>query len=371
MIKSILKRQLFCVILLVSAVFFFQDFSLAHKQNNGIILKDEAMSFVPKEFYIDSVNDERPDRNAIAWILPSATTASSSKPYAVDLQGGGLPAITRFLNHNLPVNKKLHPIAVSIKEFKATESSASTPGRVDGHITLMMAFYLERGDAGKIHLLDYHGNATYNRTAGPPQEIEPSLRHLLVNGMVYLNTWMNQQAGTNIKLAKAVKINFTDYEESPEGDSIYYSAKRPLKWDDFQSKIAASRYDAEVFPTIGYDEHTEVNGGIINVTLAIKVVLPKSAAWARDGSRNDYTLNHEQRHFDIVKIVAERLKQKINSEHLTIANYEGIINFEYLEAYREMTRLQKQYDDETRHGSDRSAQQQWNERIDKELTLGH
>jgi hypothetical protein len=32
-----------------------------------------------------------------------------------------------------------------------------------------------------------------------------------------------------------------------------------------------------------------------------------------------------------------------------------------------MDSLQKQYDDETRHGADEQAQRQWNERIDKDL----
>jgi hypothetical protein len=178
---------------------------------------------------------------------------------------------------------------------------------------------------------------------------------------------MNQQAGTNSKLAKAVKITFTDYSEKPEGDSIYYSVSRPLTWDDFQSKIPNHRFDAEVFPTVGYNERKEVINSVINVGLEIKVCLPKSAAWVKDGNRNNYTLNHEQRHFDIVKIAAGHFKKKIDAENLTVSNYEGIINFEYLETYREMNSLQKQYDDETLHGADQSAQQRWNERIDQEL----
>jgi len=47
----------------------------------------------------------------------------------------------------------------------------------------------------------------------------------------------------------------------------------------------------------------------------------------------------------------------------------GPINVEYLEALREATRMQKQYDAETRHGQNRTVQAQWNEQIDKELRL--
>ena len=188
--------------------------------------------------------------------------------------------------------------------------------------------------------------------------------------MEYINTWMNQQANTNIKLAKGVKISFTDFTEKPEGDTIYYSFARPLTWNDFQSKIPADKekYEAEVFPSFGYEEKTQLVNGIINIRLAVKASLPKSACWVKENSRNSYTLNHEQRHFDLAKIVTEHFKKKLKAaDDLTVENYDGPINVEYLESYREMHNLQKQYDDETHHGIDHSAQQRWNEKIDKEL----
>lgn len=348
----------------------FSGFQSAAKQNDNIILKDEPVPATPKEFYVANVVDERDDRSAVAWLVTSASAQNQSKTYPVDLQGGGLNAIKKFIGHNLPRNIALRPVAIGLKKFMVTETTL-TGGGVEGHVALVMSFNLMQDDDEMLHLLDYKSNAIYTRTAGPPQEIEPTLRHMLETGLVYLNTWMNQQAAVNIKLARAVKINFSDYQEKSEGDSIYYAANRPLTWSDFKSKTPSGRFDAQVFPTIGYDENTEVIKGVINVNLAIKVCLPKSAAWVKEGSRNDYVLNHEQRHFDIVKIVAEHFKHQINAENLTVDNYEGIINSDYLDAYREMDTLQKQYDNETRHGMDQFAQQRWNERIDKELRLVH
>ena len=330
-------------------------------------MHDEPIPVTPKEFYVANVIDERDTRTAIAWILPVGSTQSNQpKAYPVDFQGGGFVAVKQFIDHNLPCNKALRPVVISLKKFMVTES-ALPGGIVEGHVTLIMSFDMEHGDDEILHLADYNGSAIYIRNAGPPQEIEPTLRHVLESGLVYLNTWMNQQAGTNIKLAKAVKVSFTDYTEKPEGDTIYYAIERPLRWDDFQSKIADSRFAAEVMPTIGYDEQTQLTRGIVELNLAIKVCLPKSACWVKEGSRNDYTLNHEQRHFDIAKIAAEHFKQKIKAENLSVSNYDGPVNVDYLDAYREMDTLQKQYDNETRHGTDQSAQQRWNERIDKEL----
>jgi hypothetical protein len=352
------------IIMLVFATVVFSSFQPIPKQTTDIILKDEKLSITPAEFYIANVVDDRNDRTAVALLLPAANNQQKLNP--VDLHGGTLAAIKQFINHNLPANKSLRPVVIRLKEFKVIES-ALAGGRIEGHVSLGLSFGLYKGEYSELQLADYNGNAVYNRSAGPSQDIEPTLRHLLENSLIYINTWMDRQAGSNIKLAKAARVTFTDYTEKPEGDTIYYAVNRPLTWYDFQSKIPSGRYDAEIFPTIGYDEYTKVANGIINVKLAIKVSLPKSACWVKSGSANDYTLNHEQRHFDIAKIVAEHFKQKIKAENLPVDNFEGPVNMDYLDAYREMDSLQKQYDDETRHGIDQSAQQKWNVRIDKEL----
>jgi predicted secreted Zn-dependent protease len=101
--------------------------------------------------------------------------------------------------------------------------------------------------------------------------------------------------------------------------------------------------------------------------MSMKVYLPKSDCWVRNRGLDDYALDHEQRHFDIAKIVAAHFKQKIIAINLPPDNYDGEINVEYLETLRELHRMQMQYDKETRHGSNRHSQEQWGEKIDREL----
>jgi hypothetical protein len=353
------------VFILIFIAITLAPFQPIIKQIDNIVLTDERLSVVPREFYVANVIDDRTDRSAIAWLLPAGKNAQP-KTYPVDLKGGVLPALKQFVNNSLPRNTKLRPVIIYLKKLSVKE--ALLPGsRVEGRINVMFSFSLDNEGDDMVHLTDYKGNAVYNRGTLQTSDIEPTLRHVLVNGLLYINTWMNQQAESNIKLARGVKVSFTDYTEKPEGDSIYYTVKRPLIWSDFLSKVPDSKYDAEVFPTLGYVEHIEIVKGIINLHLAVKVCLPKSASWAKEGSKNDYTLNHEQKHFDIVKIEAEHFKQKIKAHNLTIGNYDGPINEAYLDAYREMNNLQKQYDTETHHGTDTSEQQKWNGRIDKEL----
>jgi hypothetical protein len=338
----------------------------AQKITAPIVLINEQLPVITKEFYVANVADDRDDQREVAWLLPvSAAGAIPASQYTADLKGGTLAALKQFVNFALPPNRSLRPVVIHIRKLRI-EESVLPGGSVEGKLKISLSFYLQKEDQ-QIHLIDYTGSAGYNRPAGQMIDVEPVLRHALQYGLTYFNTWINREADTNIKLAKGARIIFTDYTEQPEGDTIYYSAKRPLRWDDFRAKPIGGKYEAEVFPSIGYTEEVEVLKGIVNVKLAVKAYVPKSACWVKPDSRNDYSLNHEQRHFDIVKIIAERFKQKLRAEKLTVDNYDGPINVQYLESFHEMNVMQDQYDDETRHGTNTFIQQQWNEKIDKEL----
>jgi hypothetical protein len=351
--------------MLVVIVLLLPQFSKAQKIVAPIILNNEQLPVLPKEFYVATVTDERDDRSAVAWLLPITEATSITSLYKADFKYGAQTAVKQFVNYAIPPDKALRPVIVRIKKLKLAENLLAG-GRVEGKMEVALSFDLKRA-YDNVHLIDYRTSSIYNRTIGQQYDVEPLLRHTLEAGLIYFNTWINREADTNIKLAKGVKLIFTDYSEQPEGDTIYYSAKRPLRWEDFKAAPIGGKYEASVLPSIGYNERVEIVNGIVNIHLAIKTYLPKSASWVRSGSSSDYSLNHEQRHFDIVKIIAERFKQKLMSEKLPVDNYDGYINVDYLEAFREMNMMQDQYDNETGHGTNSYTQQQWNEKIDKEL----
>jgi hypothetical protein len=91
-------------------------------------------------------------------------------------------------------------------------------------------------------------------------------------------------------------------------------------------------------------------------------------SWVKDHARDAYSLNHEQRHFDIAKLVAEQFKQQVHPDSLTAEDHKSILHWKYLDAYREMNRLQEQYDDETGHGTNATEQARWNRYIDRALS---
>lgn len=353
----------------IGAVFtllFLVSYKTPFQKLDQIVLQPQALPIVPKEFYIAKVVDDRAEKSAVAWIFPLVALKQKPALQAVDFKGGSLNAMQDFIFQSLPRDKKLRPILVHVKECKVTEA-ASAPGRIEGKVAVSLAFDL-MNEVDNIHLTDYRLDTKYIRPDNQPVNIVgPALRESFSSALKYFNSWMDSQADHNPSLAKAVKVTIKDYREKPEGDTIYYAVNRPLNWNDFQEKAPNSKYAATVFPSFGFDEKREIVNGIIKIQLSLKIYVPKSACWVKDQDKTDYTLNHEQRHFDIVAIVGKHFEQKIKSLKLPVTNCDGPINYEFYESFREMNHLQDQYDAETQHGINTSAQERWNKRIDDDL----
>jgi len=330
-----------------------------------IKLLPEKIAINPTEFYIKSVTDDRIEKSAVANLFLSESEGKTVF-YSLDLDGGGYEAIRNFMFQSIERNPLLRPINIRIKEFIVTET-LSGGNRINGVANLVFTFDLEK-EYGDVPLTEYRTAAKYTRSSNTFSIVENTLRKLLGNSLKFINIWMNKEAPLNIKLATGVKISFKNYLEQ-HSDTVYYEPSRPLIWDDFRDKVRDSRYNAAIFPSFGYDQRNQLENGIISIELTLKVFVVKSASWAAPDKVNSYSLNHEQRHFDLVKLVAWRFKDKLLAESLTPDNYQGIINFEYVEFYREMNKIQEKYDMQTRHGTNLVMQEHWNRKIDKDLLL--
>ncbi|RZL13662.1 MAG: hypothetical protein EOO89_17175 [Pedobacter sp.] len=284
-----------------------------------------------------------------------------------DLKGPEAMVLTKFIADNLPKNPSLKPVVIDIKELRVTES----PGKanlVNGEIKIALTFSLRKEETSQ-HLLNYTGGVKYTRLATNKVALEQHLRNLDKSAMLYFNKWMNDNIGSSRVIASGVKIHFKQFKEDLEGDTIFYASSRPLTWSDFQSKYKRSnKYAALVMPNIAYDQDEKIKDGIIHVTLTLKTFLAKSDCWLGSSYKDDYMLNHEQRHFDVAKIINEQFRKQLLKANLNPDNYEAVINMQYLDSYRDMNKMQKAYDTETSHGLNRAAQQSWNKRIDKLLS---
>ncbi len=334
-----------------------------------IRLMPQPAPFTPKEFHFATVTDQRSERGAIARLVLLA----GQRPQAVDLEGGAAPALEKFINRTFRANKSGRPVAVRILQLKLTE--AAVGNRVTGQLALTLAFdLLDKDDDGSeisTRLTTYRGNASYTRPLNQASVIEPTLRESILTGLKGLDSYMGRESGKNEKLAKTLQVVFADDRDArgPAGDdTVLYSPTRKLTWADFRAvPRPGSRYAAEVFTSFAYQGKSTVKNGVIILNLTAKAYMIKDQSWGRAESKNAYALNHEQRHFDITKIIVERFKRKIHPDSLTLADYNSIIQYQFIESFREMHRLQEQYDNETTHSIDQTAQERWNVWIDKEL----
>ncbi|RFZ95193.1 hypothetical protein D0C36_06605 [Mucilaginibacter conchicola] len=341
-------------------------FAVAQQQNPALIeLRSTAVTVKPTEFYLKEINDERKNKAALGRMqLYKGGPFTSS--YAINFKGGSA-ALISFIKNNTGANYKLRPVILTINELSVNEEPAVN-GAVKGSVKITLAFALE-GTYVPVKLTSYNTTTTYQRPAGPAQYIEPILNKAITNGVSFFDNWVNSQADTNIKLARKVNLSFTDYDENGEGDTIYYKVDRPLKWDDFKAKpLRGSTKGAEIFSYIGYDQSVDVRNSTIFLSIALKSWVAKSACWVLPGMQTDYALNHEQRHFDITRLVTGHFKNRLKTITMAPDTYEGELNTAYLDALRELVSMQKQYDNETSHSGNVTAQEQWNNRIDKELT---
>ncbi|SEB12110.1 hypothetical protein [Pedobacter hartonius] len=230
-----MNRQLFISILLF----------ISFESSGQIVLTDQPIPLKPEGFYISGVTDVRSDKNGIGQILV---------------------AINHYIRHNLHKDQSLSPVLISIKELNILETG-KTDQTIDGRLKLGLSFSLQK-DYGAEHLVDYQAGLHYTRADHLQAALDEYLRTIFNNGLVYFNNWMKDNAGTNRKLAKGVDISFTDYTEKTEGDTIYYSAKRPLTWADFQSTSQPpGRFGAQVIPGIGYTQQVILKPGMVSINL--------------------------------------------------------------------------------------------------------
>jgi hypothetical protein len=331
-----------------------------------IRLQPTQLPFTPTGFYINTVTDQRLERSPAIRLV--VTTDQSAQ--AVELVGGLTGGIREFVSRSLRNDQKLRPIAMRLVQFKLTETASGN--RVSGQFAATIGFDLlgknDDGSEVSTRLTTYRGGASYTRPVGQTAVVEQTIRQSLAASLRSLNEYMKREIDRNEKLATSLRIMFTDDSRITNDDTVHYNATRPLTWADFRAQPrSGSHYAAEVFTSFAYEGRSTVENGIITAQILAKAYMLKNSSWVRSDAMNAYSLNHEQRHFDIARLILERFKRKLTPETLTLADYNSEIQYQFIESFREMNQLQTRYDNETRHGIDQLSQAQWNAKIDTEL----
>lgn len=183
-----------------------------------------------------------------------------------------------------------------------------------------------------------------------------------------------------ILLAPSLVAGADDTLGAPSFDTISETTYRQLTWDDFRGKGQAP-------PGWGRwsrGSYAHINAGLRLGRVEVSVsqegeawratapgirpfaIMDKSFSAVLPGSRNDYTLAHEQLHFDIAETMARRLSVELagltgrgSTVEEARADLEQQVQARFAAGAQALNDLQAQYDGETENGGNKRKQKKW------------
>ncbi|WP_266363761.1 hypothetical protein [Tellurirhabdus rosea] len=345
---------------------FWTYLSAVWQLNPGVIAFSQDPIRTPKPaFSIAAVDDQRPVSASLGTLLtgPQQTVAARF-PESLER------TLSQVLKPGFRADSARVPVVVQVRTFAYSEQ-LRPDGRIDGSFKISLAFKTFR-DQKLVPLTSYTNETKYVRSVSQTAPLGGVARRAVENAMNYLADWLpaNREATA---LVKGVRFVFKDYTQNlKDSDTVFYSPKRPLTWADFGGKPRPGKNGAAVFASFSYEGKPRWINGYLQVELTFKTYVQKSMSWVNPSlaaaDHNGYYLLHEQRHFDLVKLVVERFKQRILvDDDMDAEDYSSRLQFLYLDAFRDMNRRQEQYDAETQHGLLPGEQDRWNRKIMDEL----
>lgn len=326
-----------------------------------VSLSSQGEEISEKRYDIEEVIDLRIKKGKIGDVHDI-----NGKLQVVELKEGLDDEARQFFKRRVnPLGQNVQKIQVRIFELNLVEKAGLKNKVYEGDVQLVIGFF-KKGEFEPLHLVDFTGSIQYRRSPNRMDMIPEVVNKIFLNASEYFDTWMNMQVMNNPNLATEVQLEIIDRVKASHRDTVYYDPNRPLVWGDFADQPRGkSKFNASIFTSFAIQGKTTVEAGKIIQILEIDIYMLPDQSWVK--SPSDYSLNHEQRHFDVVRVVVDRFIDRLQNLRLDPDWYEATINDAFFDAYREMNRLQEIYDKETSHGMDVQAQDRWNRMLDEAL----
>ncbi|SFU13514.1 hypothetical protein SAMN04489724_4238 [Algoriphagus locisalis] len=329
------------------------SFSNSFGQEVILKLKQEDSSGQKRNYFFNQIIDDRV-QESIGQVYDS----DRNKHHAT-FEGKLEEQAKLFYNSLItPSQTPDYNILIKVYNLDLKEIYQANQRGYKGEVQLSLGFFA-LGKGEPVHLVDFNGKANYGRPANQQANVQTSVQQLFANSWNYFDAWFSSQASTNRVLAKTVKLNILDPILPSNKDTVFYDPARPLTWDDFSdSPDPTSSFNATIFSSLSIEGNAEIVAGEIIQTILIKVYMLPDQSWVKKA--DTYGNNHEQKHFDLTRIAADRMIYQLNQADLEPTLFEATLNDIYLDGYREMNKLQELYDGQTRNGLDKEAQARWN-----------
>jgi hypothetical protein len=291
---------------------------------------------------------------------------TNNQLYKAKIKNGLTEGIKTFYHNSIKKSDSDRPILLRVLEFKIEEKQQGSKVAT-GELKIKFSYFLKTSFE-PVHLVDYEAGISYKRSIHRTDLVDQILNRGLKNSLVFMNEWINDQANFNKNLAKTVRLEIIEKKVKIDPDTVFYDQNRMLRWDDFRERPSKpSSFNAAIFTSIAIEGSPFMKEGGVIFPIEVKVYMLPESSWVKAQGKNEYSLNHEQKHFDLTRVVGNRLINKLKSLEVTPENYEAEVNEAFFDSYREMNKLQEIYDARTSHGLDKDAQSRWNEIIDQAL----
>jgi hypothetical protein len=145
----------------------------------------------------------------------------------------------------------------------------------------------------------------------------------------------------------------------------YVSFNSKIDWSLFKGVPNADSLGARI-STFIYLETSKINTWNGTISFKAYARMYPFESWVRPGYADEYTLHHEQTHFNITEICARGLQAELNQMKIKSMK-SSLIQSTYEKWQIKREDLQKQYDFETKSGNDSVSQNLWNQKILAEL----
>lgn len=324
------------------------------------LTKLEGKTLENPGYKIDDVLDKQSNSTSIGSIYNI-----DNQLYKINIKNTISQGIKEFYNKSLPKSENDRAIQIHVVDFKISEKQQSSKV-ASGELKIKFSYFL-KGSFEPVHLVDYVAGISYQRSIHRTDLVNQILNKGVTNSLIFFNDWIKDNATHNRKLAKSVRLEIIEKSRESDQDTVFYDSNRPLTWNDFLDKPnRSSKNNAVIFTSLAMEGNPYIDDGVLILPLEILVYMLPGSSWVRNEGKNDYSLNHEQRHFDVTRIVGNRLIDKLKALELNPENYEADVNDAFFDSYREMNRLQEIYDARTGHGLN-NTQQRWNTIIDNAL----
>ncbi len=332
-------------------------------QGQNVEFKKEKISLkYGKSYYLLDVLDKRPNKpNQLGNVFLFGKSVPLTSGQSLD------KALFEHWNYSLKSkDEDSLPLEIQLDEVSVSERKVG-PNKIAGEMKVRLTFRWTRNKV-PLFLTSFSSGSTYTRPE-TAYDHASLLQRLLDGGIRQFDQWYGLNDKKNALLARGFRLVLKDVVPADQSDTVFYKPEKKLTWYDFQGKSnrPGSKYAAAVYSSMSYEGGSQMVDNYIQANISLKVFMVRSMSWGRDEARNNYTLAHEQTHFNITRIIAERFKERMKKLDLTIEDYDSQIQYEFLEAFREMNREQEKYDGETRHGLNTEAQAEWNKKVQAEI----